>query len=99
MSEWIVAIIKSLKYVVLCYLFYKLMFPVLNKKMKVRYPNVTVNLVGRRMRKDKLIEYCAIKMYKGGVREEEIMRFIRAAFQTKDKRQLLELCAHLFYIY
>lgn len=99
MNIYTIELFKVFMIVMVGTLLYKIMFPIQNKHFNVKYPNVKVNIIGKTLRKSDLIEYCAIKMYKGGCDKEEVMTFIDQAFKTKNKEELLDLFVETFYIY
>lgn len=57
------------------YLLYKLMYPIVNRDTDVKYPDITLSLVGRKFTRDKLILYCANQMIKKGYDREEVLAF------------------------
>ena len=99
MNIYMIECVKVFAIVFAGWLLYKVMYPIRNKDIDVKYPYIKVNIIGKTIKKSDLIEYCAVKMYKGGVAEKEVMEFIEKAFKAKSKEQLLDLFVNLFYIY
>lgn len=81
------------------YILYKLMYPIVNRDTDVKYPDITLSLVGRKFTRDKLILYCANQMIKKGYDREEVLAFTERACSKKDRKQLLLFIGECFYIY
>lgn len=81
------------------YLLYKLMYPVVNRDTDVKYPDITLSLVGRKFTRDKLIAYCAKKMIDKGYSQDEVIAFTETALNKRDRKQLLLFLGECFYIY
>ena len=90
------------KYLILAlilFVVYKLMYPIVNRDTDVKYPDITLSLVGRKFTRDKLILYCANQMIKKGYNREEVLAFTERACSKKDRKQLLLFIGECFYIY
>ena len=81
------------------YLLYKLVYPIVNRDTDVKYPDITLSLVGRKFTRDKLILYCANQMIKKGYDRDEVLAFTERACSKKDRKQLLLFIGECFYIY
>lgn len=81
------------------YILYKLMYPIVNRDTDVKYPDITLSLVGRKFTRDKLILYCANQMIKKGYDRDEVLAFTELACSKKDRKQLLLFIGECFYIY
>ena len=81
------------------YILYKLMYPIVNRDTDVKYPDITLSLVGRKFTRDKLILYCANQMIKKGYDRDEVLAFTERACSKKDRKQLLLFLGECFYIY
>lgn len=72
---------------------------VINPNENVRYPNVKVKLVGKRLdKKDRIVD-CAVEMMLQGYDDNEVKKFITKAYRTKTNKEFLDCCAKSFYIY
>ena len=72
---------------------------VINQNEKVKYPDVKVKMVGKRLIKNDRIVDCAVAMMLQGYDDQEVRMFITKAYRTKTGKEFLDCCAKSFYIY